>query len=148
MFGCHVDAADWTLAGSWASLRLELGGQRGSVLRLRRDGAGHRHSLGMAGARYGKRDAAAPGTRSLRNSWSVYKATRAGEPLPNHDFKNRLYSVSHHFPDAGGRPTVCSAGPSQAACRAPRQLPASLPESAAVKRQRPAVPEAPAEKAN
>ena len=63
-------------------------------------------------------------------------------------FKNRLYSVSHRFPDAGGRPTVCSAGPSQAACRAPRQLPASLPGSAAVKRQRPAVPEAPAEKAN
>ena len=47
MFGCHVDAAVWTLAGNWASLCLELGGQRGSVLSLRRDLAGSRHSLGM-----------------------------------------------------------------------------------------------------
>ena len=50
------------------------------------------------------------------------------------------------MPEEG--PTVCSAGPSQAAWRAPGQLPAGLPESVAVKRQRPAVPEAPAEKAN
>lgn len=57
-----------------------------------------------------------------------------------------MFRTTFQMPEEG--PTVCSAGPSQAAWRAPGQLPAGLPESVAVKRQRPAVPEAPAEKAN